>query len=136
LPAARTGAESWRVVFRRLALALAVDAPIGGIECWHRRYTPLAGGSRAVVLVAGTAVATLPPWPKSGGDRTVVVGAELFPSNTARPIGERSRTGGLYRLRHRDGLAGCGVRRGFLGGDIDVRSITKTIWANEDEAAR
>jgi osmoprotectant transport system permease protein len=85
------------------------------------------------VLVAGTAVATVPLWPKSGGGRTVVVGAKNFSEQyiLARLIGDRLERAG-YNVEYRDGLGSAVVFGALSGGDIDVYvDYAGTIWANE-----
>jgi osmoprotectant transport system permease protein len=129
--------QNWALVLAgcvsAAALALAVDALIGGIEYGFRARQRWLWIACTAVLVAGTAVATLPLWPKSGGDRTVVVGAKNFSEQyiLARLIGDRLERAG-YTVEYRDGLGSAVVFGALSGGDIDVYvDYAGTIWANE-----
>jgi osmoprotectant transport system permease protein len=129
--------QNWALVLAgcvsAAALALAVDALIGAIEYGIRSRRRWLWIASAAVLLVGTAAATAPLWPKSGADRTVVVGAKNFSEQyiLARLIGDRLEHAG-YTVEYRDGLGSAVVFGALSGGDIDVYvDYAGTIWANE-----
>ncbi len=130
--------QNWALVLAgcvsAAALALIVDALIGGIEQGIRARRRWLWIASAAMLVAGTALATAPLWPRGGGgDRTVVVGAKNFSEQfiLARLIGDRLTRAG-YTVTYRDGLGSALVFGALSGGDIDVYvDYAGTIWANE-----
>ncbi|RZM04155.1 MAG: ABC transporter permease subunit, partial [Sphingomonas sp.] len=130
--------QNWALVLAgcvsAAALALIVDALIGGIEQGIRARRRWLWIASAALLVAGTALATAPLWPRGGGgDRTVVVGAKNFSEQyiLARLIGDRLTRAG-YTVTYRDGLGSALVFGALSGGDIDVYvDYAGTIWANE-----
>jgi osmoprotectant transport system permease protein len=129
--------QNWALVLAgcisAAALALAVDALIGAIEYGIRARRRWLWIASAAVLLVGTAAATAPLWPKSGADRTVVVGAKNFSEQyiLARLIGDRLERAG-YTVEYRDGLGSAVVFGALSGGDIDVYvDYAGTIWANE-----
>ncbi len=130
--------QNWALVLAgclsAAALALCVDALIGGIEFGIRTRRRWLWIASAILLVAGAAAATAPLWPRSGGgDRTVVVGAKNFAEQyiLARLIGDRLERAG-YTVQYRDGLGSAVVFGALAGDDIDVYvDYAGTIWSNE-----
>ncbi len=130
--------QNWALVLAgclsAAALALCVDALIGGIEFGIRTRRRWLWIASAILLVAGAAAATAPLWPRGGGgDRTVVVGAKNFAEQyiLARLIGDRLERAG-YTVQYRDGLGSAVVFGALAGDDIDVYvDYAGTIWSNE-----
>jgi len=130
--------QNWALVLAgclsAAALALCVDALIGGIEFGIRTRRRWLWIASAILLVAGAATATAPLWPRGGGgDRTVVVGAKNFAEQyiLARLIGDRLERAG-YTVQYRDGLGSAVVFGALAGDDIDVYvDYAGTIWSNE-----
>lgn len=130
--------QNWALVLAgclsAAALALCIDALIGGIEFGIRTRRRWLWIASAILLVAGAAAATAPLWPRSGGgDRTVVVGAKNFAEQyiLARLIGDRLERAG-YTVQYRDGLGSAVVFGALAGDDIDVYvDYAGTIWSNE-----
>ena len=130
--------QNWALVLAgcasSAALALVVDALIGGIEYGIRARRRWVWIASAVALVLGTAIATQPLWPRGGsGDRNVVIGAKNFSEQyiLARLIGDRLEHAG-YTVTYRDGLGSALVFGALASGDIDVYvDYAGTIWANE-----
>ncbi len=130
--------QNWALVLAgclsAAALALSVDALIGGIEFGIRTRRRWLWIASAILLVAGAAAATAPLWPRGGGgDRTVVVGAKNFAEQyiLARLIGDRLERAG-YTVQYRDGLGSAVVFGALAGDDIDVYvDYAGTIWSNE-----
>ena len=130
--------QNWALVLAgclsAAALALCVDALIGGIEFGIRTRRRWLWIASAILLVAGAAAATAPLWPRGGGgDRTVVVGAKNFAEQyiLARLIGDRLERVG-YTVQYRDGLGSAVVFGALAGDDIDVYvDYAGTIWSNE-----
>ncbi len=130
--------QNWALVLAgclsAAALALCVDALIGGIEFGIRTRRRWLWIASAILLVAGAAAATAPLWPRGGGgDRTVVVGAKNFAEQyiLARLIGDRLEHAG-YTVQYRDGLGSAVVFGALAGDDIDVYvDYAGTIWSNE-----
>lgn len=130
--------QNWALVLAgcasSAALALVVDALIGGIEYGIRARRRWVWMASAVALVLGTAIATQPLWPRGGsGDRNVVIGAKNFSEQyiLARLIGDRLEHAG-YTVTYRDGLGSALVFGALASGDIDVYvDYAGTIWANE-----
>ncbi len=130
--------QNWALVLAgclsAAALALCVDALIGGIEFGIRARRRWLWIASAILLVAGAAAATAPLWPRGGGgDRTVVVGAKNFAEQyiLARLIGDRLERAG-YTVQYRDGLGSAVVFGALAGDDIDVYvDYAGTIWSNE-----
>ncbi|MEG3124128.1 ABC transporter permease/substrate-binding protein [Sphingomonas sp. GB1N7] len=115
------------------ALALAVDAILGGIEhgIRHRRRAQI--WIAAAVLAAGVAFALAPLWPRAGDDKVVTIGAKNFSEQyiLARLIGHRLERAG-YQVRYREGLGSAVVFGALKGGDIDAYvEYSGTIWTGE-----
>lgn len=126
--------QNWALVLAgclsAAALALSVDALIGGIEHGLRTRRRWLWAGAAIALIAGTLAATAPLWPRGGGDHTVVVGAKNFSEQyiLARLIGDRLERAG-YTVEYRDGLGSAVIFGAVAGGDIDVYvDYAGTVW--------
>ena len=111
-------------------LALAVDGVLALAERGLRERRRGVTAAALALFAAGVFVATVPLWPRAGGDRTVVVGAKNFSEQyiLARLIGARLERAG-FRVSYRDGLGSAVAYGALAGGAIDVYvDYAGTLW--------
>lgn len=129
--------QNWALVLAgclsAAALALAVDALLGGIEHGIRHRRRAWVWTATGLLALGIVLALAPLRPRAGDDRVVTIGAKNFSEQyiLARLIGHQLERDG-YKVRYRDGL-GSAVAFGALKGEsIDVYvDYSGTIWTGE-----